>query len=219
MVKYRCLVLDHDDTVVQSSLKINYPAFVEVLHQLRPQRSVTLEEFTLGCFHKTFAGFCLEDMGYSPKELEYHYEQWKAYVRTHIPPVYPGFPALLHRFRRKGGIICVSSHSGDENISRDYLHHFGFLPDHIYSFDLPQELQKPAPFALQDIMDRYHLEPTDLLMVDDMKSGFDMACACGVPFACAGWSHQLPEITQYMKANTPVYLNSVEELSQLIFGE
>lgn len=218
MVKYRCLVLDHDDTVVQSSKTINYPAFLEALHRLRPDRSITYEEFTLGCFRKNFAGFCLEDVGYSQRELEQHSKQWKAYVRTHIPPVYEGFSALLHRFRRKGGMICVSSHSGDENISRDYLHHFGFLPDHIYSCDLPQELQKPSPFALQDIMERCHLEPTDLLMVDDMKAGYQMASSCGVPFACAGWSHQIPEITDYMKAHTPLYLNTVEELSQLLFG-
>ncbi len=217
MVNYRCLVLDHDDTVVQSASAINYPAFVEILHDLRPGRTVTFDEFTLGCFYKNFSGFCLEDMGYSQKELSLHYRRWKEYVRTHIPPVYEGFYDLLHRFRRKGGIICVCSHSSDENISRDYLHHFGFLPDHIYSYDLPQELQKPSPFALQDIMERHHLEPKDLLVVDDMKAGFDMASSCSVPFACAGWSHKLPEIADFMKACTPVYLHRVEELYQLVF--
>ena len=31
MLKYPCLVLDHDDTVVASEATVNYPCFVEVL--------------------------------------------------------------------------------------------------------------------------------------------------------------------------------------------
>ena len=36
MLKYKCLVLDHDDTVVQSEATINYPFFVYILDQYRP---------------------------------------------------------------------------------------------------------------------------------------------------------------------------------------
>ena len=34
MLKYPCLVLDHDDTVVRSTPTIHYPAFVETLKAL-----------------------------------------------------------------------------------------------------------------------------------------------------------------------------------------
>ena len=35
-VRYQCLVLDHDDTVVNSTASVNYPAFVQTLKTLRP---------------------------------------------------------------------------------------------------------------------------------------------------------------------------------------
>ena len=31
MLNYRCLVLDHDDTVVRSEETVNYPSFLEAL--------------------------------------------------------------------------------------------------------------------------------------------------------------------------------------------
>ena len=36
MLKYPCLVLDHDDTVVQSEATVNYPCFCEFLEKMRP---------------------------------------------------------------------------------------------------------------------------------------------------------------------------------------
>lgn len=218
MLKYRCLVLDHDDTVVQSARTVNYPAMVEALRTERPGREVSYEEFTLGCFHKTFTGMCREDLQYTDRELDDHYRFWKSYVRSHIPPVYEGLKELLMRYRAEGGLLCVSSHSGDENIIRDYRQHFGFLPDQIYSADLPLHLNKPDPYALQEIMRIYGLQPQELLMVDDMKPGYDMASTCGVPFACAGWSHDIAEIREFMKKNSNFYLNSVKELELLVFG-
>ena len=35
-MKYKCLVLDHDDTVVDSTAEIHFPAFVEYLKIARP---------------------------------------------------------------------------------------------------------------------------------------------------------------------------------------
>lgn len=218
MANYRCLVLDHDDTVVQSARTVNYPAMVEALQLERPGRQMSYEEFSLGCFRKTFDGMCRQDLQYTEEELQRHYLYWKSYVRTHIPPAYDGLKELLTRFRAGGGLICVSSHSSNENITRDYLQHFGFAPDQIYSYDLPKQLCKPHPYALQEIMRIYGLQPGDLLMVDDMKAGCDMARSCGVPFACAGWSHDVAEIADFMRNHSPYYLNSVKELEILLFG-
>ena len=46
MLNYRCLVLDHDDTVVRSEETVNYPSFLEALKVLRPGRTITREKFT-----------------------------------------------------------------------------------------------------------------------------------------------------------------------------
>lgn len=172
---YRCLVLDHDDTVVRSAETVNYPALVEKLRRDHPDRSITFREFMLEVFDRTFTGMCQDFLHLTPEETQEQFEFWKVYVRTHIPPAYEGMDALLHDFRAQGGLVCVSSHSGWENITRDYQRDFGFTPDRIYSFELPPEQRKPSPFALEDIMRRYSLRPQELLMVDDMRTGLDMA--------------------------------------------
>ncbi len=45
-MKYKCLVLDHDDTVVKSTPTIHYPSFIEAMKELRPQ----MEPYTLETF-------------------------------------------------------------------------------------------------------------------------------------------------------------------------
>ena len=44
-MKYPCLVLDHDDTVVNSTATIHHPAFCAYLLEIRPGRTITLEEY------------------------------------------------------------------------------------------------------------------------------------------------------------------------------
>ena len=67
------------------------------------------------------------------------------------------------------------SHSGQYNILRDYQAHFGMEPDEIYSWDMPKHTRKPAPYSLLEIMKKYGLSAKDLLVVDDLKPGYDMA--------------------------------------------
>lgn len=217
MLRYACLVLDHDDTVVRSEATVNYPAFLEMLGTLRPRQTLSLEEFTLECFEQGYNALCMKRFGLSEEEMDLQYEMWKDYVRTHIPPCFDGFAPLLKRYRAAGGRICVSSHSAVENITRDYTQHFGFLPDQIYSWDLPQAQRKPAPYALQHIMQTYDLPPQQLLMVDDLRPGYVMAKSCGVDFACAGWTPRPEKVAQYMRQHSDFYLTRVEELEQLLF--
>lgn len=217
MGKIRCLVLDHDDTVVRSEETVNHPAFQQALNLLRPGKTITRQEFSQYCFSPGFFIMCRDLFGFTEEEHERQMDLWRDYVRTHVPPPYEGIKTILERFWAEGGIICVSSHSGVENISRDYQTHFGFLPHRIYGHELGDDKRKPSPFALEDIMAHYGLAPQELLMVDDMKAGFDMARSCGVPFACAGWSHHLPEIAAYMRQYSDIYFNSVQALYQYLF--
>ena len=155
----------------------------------------------------------------SDLENEEQFDFWKSYVRTHIPPAYDGIGKLLRRFHESGGLICVSSHSGEENIKRDYAQNFGFLPHGIYAWELGESLRKPHPYTLEHIMEKFHLRPDEILMIDDMPSGRDMATACGVPFACAGWSHESEVIRQDMKATSALYFETVAELYAYLFGD
>ena len=218
MLNYRCLVLDHDDTVVRSEETVNYPSFLEALKVLRPGRTITREEFTRWCFSPGFSALCSDYIGLTPEEIDVQYDMWRSYVATHIPPPYDGLRPILTRWKQEGGLLCVSSHSARENILRDYRLHFGLEPDQIFDWDLGEDRRKPSPYALQEIMRLYDLRPDELLMVDDLKPGYDMAHACGVPFACAGWSHDDPEIRAFLRRFSDFYLENVQELEPLLFG-
>ena len=185
MLKYPCLVLDHDDTVVQSEATVNYPFFVYILDQYRPGTTITLEEYVEGCCHLGFADMCRAWYGFTEQELVDEYKGWQEYIKDNIPAAFPGIERIIRRQKELGGMVCVVSHSSDTNILRDYRTHFGMEPDAIYSWDLPEELRKPSTYALEDIMQKYGFSPSELLVVDDMKPAWEMASKAGVPFAFA----------------------------------
>lgn len=218
MLQYPCLVLDHDDTVVQSERDVNFPFFQHILDEFRPGTHVTLQEYTDGCYHLGFADMCRKRFGFSEQELVDEYEGWKVYIRTHIPAPFPGIERVIRRQRELGGKICVVSHSCEENITRDYQTHFGILPDDIFGWDLPEEHRKPSSYPLEQIMEKYGFAPRELLVVDDMKPAFDMASRAGVPIAFAAWSRkECPELSAEMKRLCNFSFDSPAQLEHFLF--
>lgn len=220
MLKYSCLVLDHDDTVVQSEATVNYPYFCYILDQFRPGTKITLQEYTEGCFHLGFADMCRQWYGFTEQELVDEYLGWKKYIEHHIPAPYPGIERIIRRQKENGGLICVVSHSCNQNITRDYTTHFGILPDEIYGWDLPEEKRKPSTYPLEQIMAKYSLSPSQLLVVDDMKPAWEMASKVGAPIAFAGWSRKdCPEITAEMTRLCDHAFDSTQTLEHFLFDE
>lgn len=217
MLKYKCLVLDHDDTVFDSTKDIHYPVFMRALKELRPGMSMTLEEYNLACFDPGFWEFCSEVLKLTNEEMDYQLVNWDNYVKEHIPSYYEGLDKILKKQKAEGGLICVVSHSLSDNIKRDYIESFGLVPDMIFGWDRGEGYRKPNTFPLEEIMRRFNLKPEELLMVDDLKPGFDMAKKCNVDFACAGWEKSAPSIKEFMKKNCDYYLETVEELDKLLF--
>lgn len=218
-MKYKCLVLDHDDTVVDSTASIHYPAFLEALRVLCPGKTLTLEEYFRDNFHPGFLEMCRNRFDMTQEDLEIEVEIWKAYVAGHIPHAYPGMKEIMERFRREGGKICVVSHSYDFNIRRDYEANELPMPDLIFGWECPPEQRKPSAYALEQIADRFCLEPQEMVMVDDLKPGYDMARSFRVPFVGAGWANDIPEIRSFMEKNSDYYFTRVSELEQLLFQE
>ena len=219
MLRYPCLVLDHDDTVVQSEKDVNFPFFQYILNEFRPGTTVTLEEYTAGCFHLGFAEMCRKWYGFTERELVEEYQGWQRYIRTHIPAPFPGIEAVIRRQKELGGKICVVSHSCEENITRDYQTHFGILPDDIYGWDLPESQRKPSTYPLEQIMKKYGFAPGELLVVDDMKPAYEMAHNAGVPIAFAAWSRGSSELADEMRALCNFSFDSPGELEQFLFQD
>ena len=218
MLKFPCLVLDHDDTVVQSEATVNYPFFVYILDQFRPGATITLEEYVTGCCNLGFVEMCRQWYAFTDEELEAEYRGWKEYIRSHIPAPFPGIGGLIRRYKEAGGIICVVSMSSEENIRRDYRTHFGIEPDAVYGWDLAPEHRKPSPYALQRIMEAYQLSADRLLVVDDMKPACEMVRAAGVPIAFAAWGRlDYPGILEEMERLCDYAFRSAKALEDFLF--
>ena len=218
MLRYPCLVLDHDDTVVQSESTINYPYFCYILDVFRPGTQITLEEYVNGCYHQGFARMCRCRYGFTDQELSDEYAGWQNYMKDHIPLPFPGIDRIIHRQKALGGKICVVSHSARENISRDYAVHFGVQPDQIYGWDYPEAQRKPSPWPLQQIMKDYRLNPSQLLIVDDMKPAWEMARKVQVPIAYAAWARDPSlEVSGEMEKLCDFSFSSPKALENFLF--
>jgi len=215
-MRYKCLVFDHDDTVVNSTATIHHPCFVDFLREYYPGRTCTLEEYFLKNFNPGFIEMCRRDYGMTDTELEAETAYWRRYVESRIPVAYPGIREIMERQRAEGGHICVVSHSYDFNIRRDYAENHLPAPELVYGWEQPEEKRKPNPFPLQAIMEQLNLRADELLMIDDAKPGYDMAKACGVDFAAVGWANDVAPIERFMRANCDRYFKTVEELDSFL---
>lgn len=218
MLKYPCLVLDHDDTVVQSEKTIGYPFFQKYLDRTRPGTTISLPNYIRGCAQLGFADMCREYWQFSEEELASEFEEWMDYSRCHIPDPYPGIRELLQKHKALGGRICVVSHSAEEIIRRDYRTLFDLQPDMVYGWDLPEEKRKPSTYALKDIMGRFGYRKEQLLIVDDLKLACTMARAVNVKIAFAGWSKDdLPELAEEMKKLCDFSFYYPSDLAKFLF--
>ena len=215
-MKYRCLILDHDDTVVNSTATVHYPSFVAYMEKYPPHYQCTLEEYFIRNFHGV-VDFFRDYLGMTPEQMRQEQEFWNAFVQRVVPQAYPGIRDVLLRQKAEGGLICVVSHSYTHNILRDYRENSLPAPDLVFGWESPPHQRKPDPYPVRQILAQYGLRPEECLIVDDLKPGCDMARACGVPFAAAGWANDIGEIERFMRQNSDVYLKTVDELAAYLF--
>ena len=208
-MKYRCLVLDHDDTVVNSTATVHYPAFLAYMKHRRPQLRLSLDEYFSYNFHPGVIPMFRDICGLSEDEMQEEEAFWSDYVKTRIPEAYPGIRDILLRHKEQGGLICVCSHSFSHYIRRDYESNGLPMPDMIFGWDLEPEKRKPSTYSLLEIQKAFSLRPSEMLVLDDLKPGYDMARAAGVSFAAAGWANDVPEIESFMRKNCDFYFKTV----------
>ena len=93
----------------------------------------------------------IADNGCGMTEAEMREEEkfWNEYVQHHIPEAYPGIREIVEEQKRRGGRVCVVSHSFSGNIRRDYRENGLAEPDLIFGWECPPEEQKPSVRSLQ----------------------------------------------------------------------
>ena len=218
-MKFPCLVVDHDDTVVNSTATVHYPCFVQYCGTYFPHYRCSLEHYFLRNFDPGVVSFFRDDVGMTDADMKHEQAYWNDYVQTHVPKVYPGMAEILWQQKRQGGKLCVISHSYGPNILRDYRENGLPEPDLVFGWEYPPEQRKPSPWPLRQIMARFDLTPGELLVLDDLKPGFDMAAACDVPFAAAGWANDILEIETFMRKSCELYFKTVPELAAFLFEQ
>ena len=219
MLKYPCLVLDHDDTTVNSTATVHYPCFVEYMEKYFPDVHMTLEEYFRYNFDPGVVELFTKICGMTWEQMLDEEAYWKEYVKHHVSRAYPGIREILLEQKERGGKVCVVSHSFTENILRDYRENDLPEPDLIFGWESPPEQRKPAVYPLEQIMKAFSMKPEELLVVDDLKPGYDMARAAGVPFAAAGWANDIASIEQFMRKNCGLYFKKVKNLRDWLFNE
>lgn len=215
--KYKCLVLDHDDTCVNSTPIVHYPAFLEMLSTLRPQEKYNFEEFLLACFNPGINAFSRQILKLNDEEMQIENKIWQKYVDNNVPKFFDGIGEIISTQQENGGIVCVVTHSLKSNILRDYKANGIDLPNDVFGFELGADKCKPNPYPIETIKEKYQLNSKDILVVDDLKPGFDMAKKTNIEFACAGWSQTVEKIISFMRVNSDIYFTNVKELYDYVF--
>ena len=218
-MRYRLLLVDHDDTAVDSTAVVHYPSHLEALRVLRPALpQPTLEEWWLANFDPGIMDHLVHGLGMDEVELAREFEIWRSFTASRVPPFFPGFRELLAGYRARGGLVAVVSHSEAVNILRDYRQPCGpaFAPDLVFGWDQDPDRRKPHPWPVREALRRLGVEPGEALVVDDLKPGVLMARAAGVAAVGAGWGHRVPAIRDWMRANCLACFQTVEELGRFL---
>ncbi len=215
-MKVPCLVVDHDDTVVNSTATVHFPSFCEFMAIHYPHMRYTLEDYFLKNFSPGTLELFRDEIGMDEDMLHEEHRFWDAYVQNHVPQVYEGMREILWAHKNAGGLLCVVSHSLSKNILRDYRANCLPEPDLTFGWEIPVKQRKPSPYPLQTIMETFGLGREDLLVLDDLKPGYDMARAIGVRFAAAGWANDIPQIERFMRSNCDLYFKTVAEFGAFL---
>ena len=147
---YKCILIDHDDTVSPTSEKHHYPSFKRSLKVLRPNLEISFDEYINYSFEPGFENFLKEILQLNEEEISYMYTNWKIDTAEKIGIFYEEIKKFLLEFSDNGGIIGVVTHSDRRRIEIDYKYNLGFIPKDIYSWELGNDKRKPNPFPVFD---------------------------------------------------------------------
>jgi beta-phosphoglucomutase-like phosphatase (HAD superfamily) len=214
------LIIDHDDTAVDSTRRLHYPAHVKVMETLRPGKPVIdLETWFAKNFSPGILSFLIDELGLTEEELKLEHAIWREFTSREVPHFYPGFLEALAAYRARGGRVVVVSHS-EAHVIRSHYEVAGnghdVMPELVFGWEMAADKRKPSPYPVLETLRRLELEPRDVLVVDDLKPGIDMALAAGVDAAAAGWSHHIPAIREFMQRTCVAYFETVPEFAEFI---
>jgi phosphoglycolate phosphatase-like HAD superfamily hydrolase len=221
-MKFRCVLIDHDDTAVDSTPYIHHPSHIDQMKRLGMEEKIkTLEDWLRINYHPGFQHFMNEELRLDREQQELCYAIWREHTNRLDPPFFPGIIELLSELTARGGSVFVVSHSENDIISRHYRTQTsvpGFHPRGIYGWNGDPEKAKPYIWPVEDIIARYGFRRDEMIMIDDLKPGITMAKNAGIASMGAAWSHDIPEIRKDLELSADVVFTSVKEAADWLLA-
>eukprot|EP00727_Mastigamoeba_balamuthi_P014159 m51a1_g9366 hypothetical protein (225) ;mRNA; r:182137-183036 len=218
--RYKCLVVDHDDTAVDSTPPIHYPAYVDALAKLRPGvPALSLDEYLL-CNHRSgFTSFLRETLQFTEADMDFEYKNWRRFAAERTPKFFDGVGDLLKEHVAAGGYFVVSSLNEEDFIRRHYEAAFGssLQPSLVYGWVPDSSKNKPNAWPVLDAAAKLGVKLEDVAVLDDSSAGVVMARAAGVAAIGVGWSHSVKEIHDDMRQRCDAYFTTVQDLREWLY--
>ena len=99
-MKYKCLITDHDDTLLDSTVEIHYPCMLDCLEQLRPGTPLSFDEFAHYNFDLGFHAYATDILHLTPEEKEKQAAIWHEWVDSHHAAFFPHAAEVLTRYKK-----------------------------------------------------------------------------------------------------------------------
>lgn len=217
-MRYKCLITDHDDTLLDSTVEIHYPCMLACLDELRPGTPLSFDEFADYNFDLGFHNYATEILKLTPEEKSRQAAIWHDWVENRTASPFPYAKEVLTRFKEAGGVLVVSSHNEEKHILKDFRH-VGFPePDAVFGWDLDIQKRKPSPYTIHEITARFGIQPSEMVMLDDMKIGYNMCQAAGVDFIFADWARKPQTLREEMRHLADYTAESFLDVSDILFS-
>ena len=219
-LQYKCIVLDHDDTTVNTTPLIHYQSYINFMNKYKPNSpQITLQQWYVEMWDKNLFQFLSDYMKLNETEMKQISEEWMKLHKTIPIQMFEGFYELMTEYKQLGGIVCICSHSQQKVIQQFYdSYRDGILqPDCIFGLEKNEiEKCKPYTYPIEEIMRKYQLEKKDIVVIDDLYHGLEMARRSGVDAigTLYGIGHELVE--KLIKEMTSIVVHSIDELRSLL---
>lgn len=167
-----------------------------------------------------FAVFGPSDEGALQRLVSNHWQQGltsflKIYekLQPNYPDLFPGIEDLLHRLKDKGIILALVTGKGRFSCEIS-LKFYGLddLFDHIITGS-PERACKDV--GLREILDKFHLLPTDAIYIGDARTDIHFSRAVGMPVISAGWA-QTTNCEELRKLQPDHLFETVEQLNAFL---
>jgi len=217
-LRFRVLLLDHDDTTVKGTEEVHYPAHVDSLRILRPDLvPVSLEEWFRRNHDPGVSAYL--KLLFTSEQMVQEHEIWEKAMEQNMPAFYEGIAELLKEYRARGGRVAVVSHSPAHVIQRHYDAHPWaeyIRPDLILGWDQDPAKRKPSPWPALHALEHFGVQPAEVLALDDLSPGVKMAKDAGITAVAAGWGHNVQPIQDYMRRECAQYFETVQDFADYL---